>query len=156
MKTGKYLFLWEGPRPMLFRPLAQDVPASATLEVRTEGSPDDAANEVRRVIQGSDPDVPLSGVRSMTSHLELGNAFIVFRMAATLSVFFGLMGLLLASIGLYGAHAVAGRQPVRSAPARRRGPVPRRGLLARLIRARATRDRDGSVGSVTRGLVAAS
>jgi putative ABC transport system permease protein len=105
VKDGKYIFVWEDPRPMVFQPLAQAVPTTAMLEVRTAGPPENTAAEVRETIKAIDPDVPISGVQSMTSYLEMGNAFIIFHLGATLSAFFGVMGLLLASIGLYGVIA---------------------------------------------------
>jgi len=60
---------------------------------------------VRRAFRDVDPDLLVSGIRSMASHLEQGNAFIIFRIGALLSGLFGVMGLLLASIGLYGVIA---------------------------------------------------
>jgi putative ABC transport system permease protein len=105
VKDGKYVFVWEAPRPMVFRPIAQETPGIATLVVRTAGAPGDAADEVRRAFRDVDPDLLVSGIRSMASHLEQGNAFIIFRIGALLSGLFGVMGLLLASIGLYGVIA---------------------------------------------------
>ena len=138
VKDGKYIFVWETPRPMIFRPLDQEPPGSATLVVRTAGSPTDAAGEIRGEIRGADPDVLVTGMRSMTSHLDQGNAFIIFRMGAILSGFFGVMGLLLASVGLYGviAYHVAQREHeigVRVALGARPADIVRQ-VLARAVR----------------------
>jgi predicted permease len=112
VRDGKYLFVWENARPMIFRPIEQEPTGAAVLVVRTAGEPLDVASDLRRTIRDADPDVLVSGVRSMASHLDQGNAFIIFRMGAILSGFFGVMGLLLASVGLYGviAYHVAQRE----------------------------------------------
>ncbi len=112
VKDGKYIFVWESPRPVMFLPLAQDATGVATLVVRTAMSPADLSADVRQTMHDIDPDVLVSGVRTMTSHLEQGNAFIIFRIGALLSSLFGVMGLLLASVGLYGviAYHVAQRE----------------------------------------------
>jgi putative ABC transport system permease protein len=105
VRDGKYLFVWETPRPMMFQPIAQTPAATATLLVRTAGPPIDLSSDVRRMMREADPEVLVTGVRSMESHLDHGNAFIIFRVGAMLSGFFGVMGLLLASVGLYGVIA---------------------------------------------------
>jgi putative ABC transport system permease protein len=105
VKTGKYVFLWEAPRAMLFRPLAQDTPVSATLEVWTANSPMDVAGEVQTTLRAIDPMVPVYRMNSMANYLEQGQAFLLFRIGALLTGIFGSLGLLLASIGLYGVVA---------------------------------------------------
>jgi putative ABC transport system permease protein len=74
VKTGKYILLWEAPRAMLFRPLAQATPASATLELWTANSPMDVANEVRTTLRAIDPMVPVYCMKSMADYLEQGQA----------------------------------------------------------------------------------
>jgi putative ABC transport system permease protein len=49
--------------------------------------------------------VPVHDVRSMLEHLDNGNAFFPFRLAAFMTTLFGGMGVLLAAIGLYGMIA---------------------------------------------------
>jgi putative ABC transport system permease protein len=57
------------------------------------------------VIQAIDPDVSVYDVRSMATHLDNGSAFMPYRLAAFMTTVFGGMGMLLASIGLYGMIA---------------------------------------------------
>ncbi len=104
-RDGKYVLLWEAPRAMLFQPLAQQPPASATLEVVTAATPGDVASAVQSALRAIDPDVPVYGVQSMADHLEHGNAFLLFRIGALFTGIFGALGLILASIGLYGVVA---------------------------------------------------
>jgi len=105
VKDGKYILLWEAPRAMLFQPLAQATPASATLELVTIGPPTDLANAVRAALQAIDPDVPVHRVQSMADYLEYGQAFLIFRIGALFAGVFGVLGLILASIGVYGVVA---------------------------------------------------
>jgi hypothetical protein len=102
VKDGKYILVWEAPRAMLFQPLAQATPASATLEVVTTGPPSDLANAVRIALHPVDPDVPAYRFHTMTDYLEYGQAFLIFRIGAFVAGTFGVLGLILASIGLYG------------------------------------------------------
>jgi predicted permease len=104
-RDGKYNFVWETPSGMVFRPLAQGVPTSATIAVRTTRAPSEMASAVRQTIRSADPDVATYDVRTMRDHLDSGNAFSVFRLGAFVTGLFGSMGVLLASIGLYGMIA---------------------------------------------------
>jgi predicted permease len=105
VKDGKYILLWEAPRPMIFRPLAQATPSSATMEVFTISAPTDLANSVRVALHSVDPDVPAHRFQSMADYLEYGQAFLIFRIGALFASVFGALGLLLASIGLFGVVA---------------------------------------------------
>jgi ABC-type antimicrobial peptide transport system permease subunit len=63
------------------------------------------ASAVRQAIRTADPDVAIYDVRTMADHLDNGNAFFPFRLGAFVTGLFGVMGVLLASIGLYGMMA---------------------------------------------------
>ena len=104
-RDGKYNFVWEAPSAMVFRPLAQDVPTSATIAVRTTRAPSEMAAVLRQTIRIVDPDVATYDVRTMRDYLDSGNAFSIFRLGALVTGLFGGMGVLLASIGLYGMIA---------------------------------------------------
>jgi predicted permease len=104
VRNGKYQDVWETPRGMIFRPLAQGRPPFATLVVRASRSSSELAPAVREAIRHVDPDVALYDVRPMSVHLDNG-AFSLFRVGAFITSVFGGMGMLLASIGLYGVIA---------------------------------------------------
>jgi ABC-type antimicrobial peptide transport system permease subunit len=104
-RDGKYQNIGETPRPAIFRPLAQTSPGTATVAVRTSGPASEMAPAVRRAMQQVDANVAVYDLRSMEAHLDNGSAFFPFRMAAFLTSLFGGMGMLLASIGLYGMIA---------------------------------------------------
>jgi predicted permease len=106
VSTGKYVMLGEGPRPYLYVPLAQDYSSPATLHVRTAGDPLVFVPTVRRVLQTLDPDLPIYNVRTMQEHLrQSAFALMPLRMGAVLAGSQGLLGLLLAVMGIYGVVA---------------------------------------------------
>jgi len=105
VQNGKYQNVAEAPLGAVFRPLAQIAPGFASIAVRTARSLADVGPDIRHAFTTVDPDVAAYDVRSMETHLDNGSAFFPFRLAAFMTSLFGGMGLLLASIGLYGMVA---------------------------------------------------
>lgn len=106
--TGKYDDLTEDPKPAVYRPMDQLYAPTATLFVRgsTEAGTLAAA---RTALQQLDPALPLFDIE--VAEALLGRALWNARALATLLAAFGLTGLLLAAIGIYGvvAHSVRER-----------------------------------------------
>jgi len=113
VQNGKYQNVAESPLGAIFRPVEQTSPVSASIAIRSSRSSVDLAREVRQVLALADPEVAVYDVRPMTEHLDNGNAFFPFRVAAFLTGLFGSMGALLASIGLYGMIAYHVSQRIR-------------------------------------------
>ena len=105
VQNGKYQNVAEAPRGAVFRPLDQIAPPFASIAVRTDRSLADVGPDIRQAFTIVDPDVAAYDVRSMETHLDNGSAFFPFRLAAFMTSLFGGMGILLASIGLYGMVA---------------------------------------------------
>jgi ABC-type antimicrobial peptide transport system permease subunit len=105
VRNGKYQNVGESPREAIFRPLAQVAPPNGTVVIRSASSPVELARTVRQVMQQVDPEVPVFDVRTMMNHLDNGSAFFIYRVGAFMTGLIGSMGLLLASIGLYGMIA---------------------------------------------------
>ena len=96
--------LGEDLRPVLYRSLAQSVASDPSflgysLLVRTS---DEAgtASAVRNIIHSLDPSMAIFNAETMREHLR--DALFLPRLAGTLFGVFGIVGLVLASVGLYG------------------------------------------------------
>jgi predicted permease len=99
-RDSKYVTLGEAPAPFLYQPLAQHHETGMVLLVRTSVAPSSLVPAVRREVQSIERNLPLTNARTMT---ELLNASLFpARVGAILLGAFGLLALLLASVGLYG------------------------------------------------------
>ncbi|HTU34446.1 MAG TPA: ABC transporter permease [Candidatus Acidoferrum sp.] len=95
------------PVPSFYVPLAQSDERFATLQARTNGDPASLAPELTGLIHSLEPVMPVFDVQTMTSALETLNGFLIFQLAAGLAVCLGLLGLVLAVVGVYGVISYA-------------------------------------------------
>jgi predicted permease len=129
--TAKSRTIGEDPRPCLYFPIARDLRGNdsltgITVVLRTRGDPAGYAPRVRQSIRDIDPALAVFDIRTMDSHLY--QALFLPRAAAFLFGFAGFMGLLIATVGIYGviSFAVARRTReigIRMALGARRGQV---------------------------------
>ena len=105
VKNAKSRTLGEQLRPVLYRSLAQSVASDPsflgyTVVVRSAGDAAGLASAVRGEIRALDPTLAVFNIETMEEHLR--GALFLPRLAGTLFGVFGVMGLLLAAVGLYG------------------------------------------------------
>jgi len=91
------------PVSFMYLPVYQWYRPDTTLVVRTAGDPIAVIGSIRDVVRSLDPNLPLFDVRTMAEHRDL--AVFIPRLAAILLGAFGLLAVLLATIGLYGLLA---------------------------------------------------
>jgi predicted permease len=106
----KYGDLRSETPPTFYVPYRQQQRASRmVVELRTASDPGSVLSQVRDVIHTLDKDLPLIDVRTMTEQIE--GSLSGERMFAKLTSGFGILALVLASIGIYGmmAYTVARR-----------------------------------------------
>ncbi len=88
------------PEPTIYRPFAQNYSANASLIVRTDGDPRGLTAAVRREVAALDENLPPQNLQPLSETVSLAS-WSARTGAAVLGVF-GLLGLLLAAIGVYG------------------------------------------------------
>jgi predicted permease len=98
-------------RPMAYRPIRQEMDYARSLEVCTQGDPHTVASEIRKVIAEGAPNLPIQDVATLAERVN--RLLAQERLIAELTGLFGLLGLLLECIGIYGliSYAVARRIP---------------------------------------------
>jgi putative ABC transport system permease protein len=101
-RTGKYNFLYEPPLPFVYFPLKQNYHSGGTLFVYSDGDPLQLVGAVREEARRLDPTLPLYNVNTMETHVRYGKPLLPARLGAMLVGAFGLLGLALASVGVYG------------------------------------------------------
>ena len=101
--TGKYQRLGEPPTAFYYLAQAQHWSESMSIVIRTTGDPQVVAPVLRSAAASFDETLPVSDIRTMTRHL--GIALMPARLAGAALGVFGLLGLVLASVGMYGVMA---------------------------------------------------
>jgi predicted permease len=88
--------------PIFYLPAAQIYVSTETLQIRSERTTQELVIQVRDIAQSLAPAIPVYGVRTMTEALHGGNGLLFFEVGASLAAALGLLGLILAIIGVYG------------------------------------------------------
>lgn len=107
---GKYTFLGETPQPYFYLPLEQNYRSKRVLQVRSFIHPELLSRLVQREIQSLDPTLPISDLQTMKQALGGPGGFFIFRMGAILAGAMGLLGMVLAVVGVYGVISFTASQ----------------------------------------------
>ena len=107
---GKYIFLGWSHQPYYYVPLAQNYQSFRTLQLRTSVPPESLIPQMENLVHAVDPAVPISEIHSMKESLSGANGYFLFRVGATLAASMGILGLILAVVGVYGVVSYAASQ----------------------------------------------
>lgn len=100
--NGQYLFLSPDSSPYFYVPFAQNPSSFASLQLRSSGPPESLIPEVQKEIGRLAPDLPVMSVATMEQTVHGLAGMFIFRLAASLAGVIGILGLVLALVGLYG------------------------------------------------------
>jgi predicted permease len=107
-RNSNYDRLNEAPMPFLYLPLFQVYYQHPTIHARVWGDPLAVAPAVEKAVHELNADLPVFDVDSLGSRLQVASANL--RIAGTFVGAFGLLALILATVGIYGVIAYTTRQ----------------------------------------------
>ena len=107
-RTVRYLLPWEQPQPYVYLPYEQNPRSAMSLVAESDDNSTALAALLRQTIQKLDPEMPYN-IRTVASFVQstLSNWLVLIQMITIM----GLLGLILALVGLYGlvSYAVSRR-----------------------------------------------
>jgi predicted permease len=101
IKQGKYTDPVDTTTMYYYQAIAQSFRSFVTLQLRTAGSPEALIPEVEKQIHSLAPSLPVTDVQTMEQSLGGVNGFFLYRMGSRFTVVLGLLGLVLALVGVY-------------------------------------------------------
>jgi len=122
------------PHAYFYLPLAQNFATSLSIQVRTTVPPESLSKGVQQQIHALAPDLPIFDARTMEQGIHgLGGLF-MFRLAAALAGAMGMLGLTLATVGVYGVVSFGAAQRTREMGIRMALGASRRDVLMAVVR----------------------
>ena len=126
--------------PYFYVPLAQHyaINSLAALQVRTEAAPEPLIPEIEREIESLAPELPVFDVKTMPEAINTLNGLLVYQIGASLAAVLGILGFILALVGVYGVisfaaslktHEIGVRMALGARPAQIMSMIFREGLL---------------------------
>ncbi|MGC2697464.1 MAG: ABC transporter permease [Candidatus Angelobacter sp.] len=109
-KQGKYNDPVDETTLFYYQPQAQNPTTFMTLQLRTATDPEALIPAVEEQIHNLAPGLPLTDVQTMEQSLGGANGFFLFRMGTRFTVTLGLLGLVLALVGVYSVISYATSQ----------------------------------------------
>ena len=107
IQDAKYRDITEEPRPIFYQPLAQNYVPMRTIHIRTSVPPESLAVQVEQQINELAPGLAVSEVQDMRHALQGANGFFFYSFGAQVTAVLGLLGLILAVVGIYSVVSYA-------------------------------------------------
>jgi predicted permease len=112
-RDSKYMAVYESALPHLYFSIRQSPSFMRVIYVRSTAPPESLAGLVEREIQTLDRDMPIADLKSMTHIVQGGMGFLLFRIGTLQAGAMGILGLLLAVVGVYGVVSYGATQRTR-------------------------------------------
>jgi macrolide transport system ATP-binding/permease protein len=109
-KTGS---LFGAPEPFFYAPLAQHYQSLVTLQVRAAASPQALTSAVEETVRKLAPAMPVTDIQTMVQALSGVDGMLLFQLGAGIAASLGILGLVLATIGVYGVVSYSAVQRTR-------------------------------------------
>src|SRR5271156_2943315 len=99
-------------QPVFYAPFVQHQENNSLqfVQVRTTAAPETMIPEIERAIQSLAPQLPVFDVETMRQALYTLNGLLIYRIGAGLAAVLGVLGLILAIVGVYGVVSYAASQ----------------------------------------------
>ena len=112
-RDSKYLAVFESPLPHVYFAMRQSPSYMRVIHVRSSSPPELLAPLLQREIAALDPEVPVADVKTLTQVVQGGMGFLIFRVGTMQAGAMGVLGLLLAIVGIYGVVSYGASQRTR-------------------------------------------
>jgi ABC-type antimicrobial peptide transport system permease subunit len=111
-KDSRYQGLTGPINPYFYMPFAQHyrINSLAALQVRTAAAPETIIPEIERAIEALAPELPVFDVKTMPESLNTLNGLLIYKIGAMLAAVMGILGFILALVGVYGVISFAATQ----------------------------------------------
>ena len=109
-RDANYLALGEPPQALFYTAMAQDYAGAAVVIFRTSADPDAVGTSVQRAMQSLEPGLLL---QTASARSVIRGSLWAPRLSAALLTVFGLLALVLASLGVYGIVSYSVNQRIR-------------------------------------------
>jgi predicted permease len=110
VQAGKYKGVVEDPQPHFYLPLSQSYMPLRTIHIRSSVPPETLTTQVQSQVRDLAPNLPISEMQTLDQALQGLNGFLFFRLGAQLTGAMGLLGLVLAIVGVYSVASYAAVQ----------------------------------------------
>ncbi|HEY1239250.1 MAG TPA: ABC transporter permease [Bryobacteraceae bacterium] len=112
-RDGKYLAIFESPLLYFYLPDTQYFNTMRVLHIRSSLAPESLRSRVEREVQTLDPNMPVADLRTMARILDGPQGLLIFRIGTLQAATMGVLGLVLALVGVYGIVSYGAAQRTR-------------------------------------------